>query len=176
MMTHGTNDDSEVQALISIRPAREDDLTPLEWYGLNAPFRVLIRRAWERAIAGEVAYLVADIGSFPAGQVLIDFGKDPDGKVATIWALRVLPALQCLGIGARLMGSAESLSYNRGFRTAELRVGRENGTALRLYERLGYATAGQDRDSWSATTAEGEVVLVVEDVWVMRKTLLPGPG
>jgi GNAT superfamily N-acetyltransferase len=109
-------DEFELPLRISIRPCREDDLPELEWFGLHRHSRALIRAAWERTGGDGVVMLVADLGGFPVGQVWIDVEKKAAGSVGILWALRVIPCLQNLGIGTRLVRAAEDLIRRRGRR------------------------------------------------------------
>jgi hypothetical protein len=60
---------------VTIRYAWRDDLRKLEWFGLLTPFRDIIERAYARAERDEAAFLVADLNSFPVGQVWVDLVK-----------------------------------------------------------------------------------------------------
>ncbi len=156
---------------ISIRHAVEDDLPLLEWHGLITPYRELLHKAFARAEAGEVLYLVADRGGFPVGQVQVDLTKRRDQNTAVIWALRVLPAFQNLGIGTRLIRAAETLIEARGYALVELSVEQDNPNAKRLYERLGYRVVAENLELWSYTTPDGEVVTIEAPEWIMHKRL-----
>lgn len=162
----------QLEVQLVIRHVRQDDLSRLEWHGLISPYRELLHRAYLRAEAGEVAYLVADLKGFPVGQVQVDLTKRQDQNIAVIWALRVLPALQNLGIGTRLMRAAGKLIQERGYAFAELGVAKDNPQARRLYERLGYQVVGDNFERWSYKTPEGEVRHVEEAEWIMHKPLV----
>jgi ribosomal protein S18 acetylase RimI-like enzyme len=126
---------------VVIRPCREEDLPALEWFGLFAPHRALIRRVFEQHLRGEACMLVAEVNGEPAGQLWIE--PDPGcAPSAEIWAVRVLPCLQGRGIGGRLVAAAESLLRERGYARAGIAFERDNPRARRWYERLGYACAG----------------------------------
>ena len=150
---------------VTIRDARRDDLRPLEWFGTMSAYREVIERAFARAEAGEIAFLVAEADGFPIGQVWADL------TTGVIWAQRVIPHLQSRGVGTRLMAAAENRLRAAGIRTAELAVGRGNPAALRLYERLGYRHVRDEVDRWQFTTPDGRRETVEEQVCVMRKAL-----
>jgi ribosomal protein S18 acetylase RimI-like enzyme len=167
----GVVDEFELPLRIAIRPCREDDLPKLEWFGLHHRSRELIKAAWERTRTGGVVMLVADLGGFPVGQVWIDFEKKAAGSVGVLWALRVIPCLQNLGIGTRLVRAAESVVRARGFATAELGVDKSNPAARRLYERLGYAVVGEEQDSWEYLTPDGGHAVEHGDEWILHRSM-----
>jgi ribosomal protein S18 acetylase RimI-like enzyme len=123
---------------VVIRPCREDDLAALEWFGLFEPHRPLIRRVFDQHRRGEAMMLVAEANGEPSGQLWIQLERRDEEQVGVIWAVRVVPSLQRLGIGARLIAAAERLLLERNFCRAELSVETDNPAARRLYERLGY--------------------------------------
>jgi ribosomal protein S18 acetylase RimI-like enzyme len=127
---------------VVIRPCRAEDLDALEWFGLFAPHHALIRRVYQQHRRGEAVMLVAQVNGATSGQLWIDLQRPTAGRVAEIWAVRVLPCLQGCGIGTRMVRAAEVLLCERGFRGAVLTVETDNPGARRLYERLGYAIGG----------------------------------
>jgi ribosomal protein S18 acetylase RimI-like enzyme len=78
---------------------------------------------------------------------------------------------QGLGIGTRLIQSAEELARSHQYRQIQLAVERGNNGARRLYERLGFQAFTQRVDAWSYTDHHGQVHWVQEDVFVLRKLL-----
>lgn len=154
-----------------IRPCREGDLEGLEWMGLFLPHREIIHAAFDRQRRGEDLMLVADANGFPIGQVWIDFRRKRHQATALLWAVRVFPPLQNLGIGRHLMLAAEDVVRDRGMARTELGVERDNPDALRFYTRLGYHQAGQMRDSYRYVTPDGWPVTVPLDQIVMTKEL-----
>jgi ribosomal protein S18 acetylase RimI-like enzyme len=163
-------DSFPVRLDVVIRPCREADLPALEWFGLFAPHRQMIRRVFEQQRRGEALMLVVEANGEPSGQLWIDLRRgDEDGQVGEIWAVRVLPCLQRRGIGTRLVAVAEALLRERGFARAQLRVETDNPAARRLYERLGYALAG----TAAASSGPGAVPDDAGIQWVLAKTLLP---
>jgi ribosomal protein S18 acetylase RimI-like enzyme len=125
-----------------IRPCREDDLPALEWFGLFGEHRVLIRHVFEKQRRGEAVMLVLEANGETSGQLWIEFEQRDEQQVGVIWAIRVMPCLQRLGIGERLVRAAETLLLERGFTHAQLTVEADNLPARRLYERLGYRLTG----------------------------------
>jgi ribosomal protein S18 acetylase RimI-like enzyme len=157
--------------VVTIRGCVDDDLPKLEWFGLHHHSRELIRAAYARTGAGDVVMLVADVGGFPVGQVWIDLDKKRAESVGILWALRVIPVLQNLGIGTRLGGAAERVVRQRGFATAELGVDKSNPAARRLYERLGYAVVSEEQESWEYVTPDGGRAVEHSDEWILHRPL-----
>jgi ribosomal protein S18 acetylase RimI-like enzyme len=110
--------------------------------------RHIIEDSYQRQLRGENLMLVADINGFPAAQAWVDLERKRDQDIGIIWAVRVLPLLQGLGLGTRLINIAESLLANRGIGISELSVEQTNVGAHRLYERLGYTPAGEEDGHW----------------------------
>jgi ribosomal protein S18 acetylase RimI-like enzyme len=158
----------EFKARVIIRAVRAEDLPKLEWFGAYAHFRELYQRTWHDHQAGRRLMLVADLQDFPVGQVWLDVTP---AEYAYLYALRVMEPLQGLGIGTRLIESAELLAQSHAYRQIHLAVERNNTGARRLYERLGFRIFSQRVDTWSYTDHHGRVNWVQEDVYGMRKTL-----
>jgi ribosomal protein S18 acetylase RimI-like enzyme len=130
----------------------------------------LFADAFDRHLAGENVMLVADLHGFPVGQAWIDLVKHRTERVGYIWAVRVFPFLQGLGIGTRLMHAAERVLSGRGYRCAEVGVEKDNTAARRLYERLGYTLLGDAREEYGFTTPDGVRASYVVDHWRLRKS------
>lgn len=131
---------------VHIRGCHASDLSDLEWFGMfsAAAHRAAVQRAYERHLAGESAFLVAEANRFPVGQVWVDLTKKRPEGTGVVSALRVIPCLQGLGIGTRLIDAAERVITQRGLPTAEIGVEQDNPRARRLYERLGYSVIGDN--------------------------------
>lgn len=155
----------------AIRPCVESDLEALEWMGLFAPHREIIRAAFERHRRGDEVMLVADANGFPIGQLWIDFLRKAHRSTALLWAVRVFPPLQNLGIGRHLMLSAEEVVLGRNLTRLELGVEHDNPDARRFYERLGYRPCARYRDAYSYITPEGVVMQAPPDQTMMVKDL-----
>lgn len=160
-----------VELAVTIRPCKERDLPGLEWFGMFTPHRELIRAAFERQQRGEVLMLVADINDFPAGQAWIDLTKKRDESVGVVWAVRVIPFLQNLRIGTRLIAAAERALVNHGFAYSELGVEKNNVDAKRLYERIGYSVVSEEQDEFSCGTPDGSLRQVPVEELILRKKL-----
>lgn len=129
-----------VQVEIRIRRCRKTDLPTLEWFGLFDPG--CLSRQYRRQNRGEAGMLIAEANGVASGQVWVEFPRIDD-RIGVLWALRVFPNLQGLGVGTRLIKAGERLIRRRGGREVELEVHPENVSAKRLYERLGYVDLGQ---------------------------------
>ena len=159
---------------VDIRMCMKDDLADLEWFGLFTDHREIFLREFERQEQGENIMLIAEANTLPIGQVWIDLEKHREASAGYIWAVRVIPWLRNLGVGARLMSAAEEVCRQRGLACAELGVERENHEAKRFYERRGYRMIGSMEDEYSYTTPNGVAMTIPMDVWVLRKKLRNG--
>ena len=160
---------------LEIRQCARQDLPQLEWFGLYTEHRQLIQEAFRRQQAGEVIMLVADLDGFPVGQAWLDLSARSADSVGVIWALRVIPLLRNHGIGTHLIITAERLLSERGYRWSELTVDQDEPRARRLYERLGYRSAGASKGLLSYTTPEEKSVALNLQLWILRKRLRPKP-
>lgn len=159
-----------VELPVRIRPCRESDLEALEWFGMFTAHRKLIRDAWERHLAGDNVMLVAEANRFPVGQVWIDLARHGDESAGLLWAVRVFPLLQGLGIGGRLLDAAEETLADRGYRWALIGVEKHNEGAYRLYRRRGYAPWSELRESYAYVPPGSDVPIEIEiDEWLLRK-------
>ncbi len=162
---------------LSIRPATATDIENLAWYGSQAWRLETLRRIYARQQAGEVVFLVAATkhprpDGFPVGQLAIDKRAERDRHLVVLWSLAVIPHLQGLGIGERLMVAAEQVAIADGFTAAELAVNKLNERALGLYQRLGYRICGERAEgSWRPSDSGSGDVWETEDCWVMLKPL-----
>jgi ribosomal protein S18 acetylase RimI-like enzyme len=156
---------------VDIRMCVKDDLPDLEWFGLFTEHREIFLRVFESQERGENSMLVAEVNTLPIGQIWIDLVKRKEESAGFIWALRVIPWLQNLGIGGRLMSAAEERCQELGLSHAELGVEKENHAAKRFYERLGYRLIGSMIDDYSYTSPQGQLITVPMDVWMLRKKL-----
>ena len=156
---------------IRIRPCTEADLEALEWFGLFTEHREIIRNTYDSQTQGDMLMLLAETNGFPGGQVWLNLAEKRSMGRGCIWALRVLPVLQNLGIGSRLLRAAEEALRVRGFTSVELGVERDNPAARRLYERLGYCFEYESSGEYSYTTPAGEVRRVPITECILAKEL-----
>ena len=161
----------EVTMQASIRPCVREELPKLEWFGLFAHFRQLFADTFTRSEKGEVVMLVAVVNEFPVGQVWIDLVKQREQSTGILYALRVLPPLQNLGIGTRLVTAVEDLLQKRGYKIVELAVEMDNPGAKRLYERLGYRIIRDNLEKWKFVPPTEQIVQERAHEWIMQKSL-----
>src|SRR3954452_1668751 len=112
---------------VAIRACVREDLPKLEWFGLFTRHREIFRAPYASQERGENLMLVAEVNAFPAGQVWVDLVRKRAESAGVLWAVRVFPFLQGLGIGARLIAAAEQALRARGFAYAELGVEKPSG-------------------------------------------------
>jgi len=146
----------------------DEDQQNLEWFGLFTSYRQLFADTFARSEKGEIVMLVADINQFPVGSVWIDLVKRREQSTGILYALRVLPPLQNMGIGTRLIVAVESLLQKRGYKIVELGVEMDNPGAHRLYERLGYRVLRDNLEKWEIVTPDGLTVQEQADEWIMQ--------
>lgn len=156
---------------IIFRACRLSDLKDLEWFGMFYNHRSIIRESFRRHKAGTNYMIVAEANSFPIAQAWIDLEKKRQENTGVIWALRVLQPFQRLGIGTDLIRISEDYLKRKKYSVSEISVEKNNLSAKRLYERLGYILMGQAIEEYSFVTPDGIPVNGICDCWVLRKSL-----
>jgi ribosomal protein S18 acetylase RimI-like enzyme len=159
-----------------IRPAAEADLPALEWDGEYRRFRRLYRAAFEEAARGERALLVVESQGEVVGQIFVQLGGAFAGQPLSsgyLYAFRVRPEYRNQGLGTALVAEAEDYLRGRGFTQVVIAVAKDNASALRLYERLGYTRFGEDPGEWSYVDDRGRIQDVVEPAYLLGKPLTP---
>ena len=158
-----------------IRQARRSDLAQLEWFGEHRHLRLVEAAGWSHVEAGDVLFLVADVRGFPVAQLKVALVHEEDVKAdgarsGYFYGLRVFGPFQGLGIGSALIGRAEELLRERGYRFATIAVEHDNVGARRLYERLGYAAIREVPRAWSYADPDGLTRTVdVKEVLLRRE-------
>ncbi len=169
---------ARLPADVCIRHLIRADLPLLEWEGEYTHFRRVFFRAYQNARQGRAVLWVAVAPPRQMlGQVFVLLRgarqELADGATrAYLYAIRVRPAYRNLGLGSRLIETAEQDLRKRGFRIATLNVARDNCAALRLYTRLGYQIVAEDPGRWWYYDHQGRRREVVEPAWRMEKELL----
>ena len=162
---------------VIIRHITRQDLAALEWDGEYTHYRNLFRDAFERHQRGESILWVAEHPKTNLiGQVFVQLtGIRPEladgSQRAYIYAIRVRKPYQNLGIGTRLIQTAEEDLAWRGYRYISLNVNKDNLDAQRLYERLGYEIVAHEPGRWSYIDHRGRRRRVHEPAWRMVKKL-----
>jgi GNAT superfamily N-acetyltransferase len=118
--------------------------------------------------------LVAVTNEFPVGQVWVDLTKPGREGVGLLWALRVYPFMNGLGIGRMLMEAAEAELARRGYHTVELGV-EQHPDVHAFYQRLGYTAVRDEVDVVRYTHPDGHEVTDMFDLRIYAKSL-PQPA
>jgi GNAT superfamily N-acetyltransferase len=103
---------------------------------LRAPLGLTLS-AEEMAVEPECHHFVGVAGEEVIATLLL---KPLDAVTVKMRQVAVLPAWQGTGVGARLVRFAEEAARERGFRRI---VAHARDTAVRFYQRLGYAVEGE---------------------------------
>jgi ribosomal protein S18 acetylase RimI-like enzyme len=111
--------------------AAESQLAESEW----------VKRATPDAGGRSITFLAYD-GESPCGIVR---GWLDDRVEATAWvqSMWVAPGWRRLGVGQRLIDAVADWARGRGVRTLKLMVTSSNESAIRFYQRLGFAMTGR---------------------------------
>jgi ribosomal protein S18 acetylase RimI-like enzyme len=88
-----------------------------------------------------------------------------------LYAFRVMEMFRGHGIGTWLLQEAENIIVDRGLEWSTIAVAKENHSARRLYERLGYQKFAEDSGRWSYLDHKGIVRHVHEPCWLLEKHL-----
>jgi len=163
-----------VPVRVAIRRCRQEDLPALEWWGLFAAHRDLIRDVFDRQQCDAGAeMLVAEANGMAAGQAWIDLSRRERDSTGVIWAVRVFPCLQGCGIGTRLMRAAEGVLRAQGLDLAEVMVERDAEGPRRWYEWLGYAETALPPGTLATLAPPGSPPPPEGSQRVLRKRLHP---
>jgi ribosomal protein S18 acetylase RimI-like enzyme len=167
----GVLGETKLTVPVRVRYCTEQDLPRLEWFGHQRVLRSAMARTFQRARAGEVAFLVAELNGFPVARVSLDLVQARRHGMALLWSLAVMPNLQGLGIGTLLLSAGERVAAMHGLTVVELAVAQDNVRAQRLYERLGYQVVGERIESHTREVPQGGMRTVTERCRVLRKNL-----
>ena len=165
-----------LKTTLKIRKANFDDLKRLEWNGQFTHFRKLFRRAYLEQNKGKRLMLVMDFNGYPIARLFIQF-INPE-RITTsnknrgyIYSFTVMEHFRSLGIGTRMLATAEAVLRKKGYKLATISVAKHNTRALDLYKRQGYRMIGEDSGKWQYDDHEGNVHYVNEPSWFMKKSL-----
>lgn len=162
---------------LRVRPAVRDDLPDLEWGGEYTHFRRLYAEAYELTRRGTTLIWLADLDPVGViGQAFVSLksarAELADGlSRAYVYAFRVKPQYRGQGVGTKIMSVIEADLLQRRYQSLTLNVAKDNPSARRLYERLGYAVIGSDPGQWSYVDHKGRRQQVIEPAWRMEKRL-----
>ena len=169
--------ESERYFQLIVRQVTQNDLQALEWDGEYRHFRRLYRDIYHSSCQGKAVLWVGDLEDEGViGQVFVQLDSArkelADGvSRAYIYGFRVQPKYRRLGIGGRMLQTAEQDLSHRSFQLATLNVGRENLDARRFYERYGYQVVAAEPGRWSYLDDRGNRHEVHEPAWRMEKHL-----
>ena len=135
---------------IGIRPATSADVAALvglvrgywDFEGIDGfdPVQVeaLLRELLDAPVHGRI--WLATVSGRPSAYLLgvYIFSLEFRGMTAEIDEFYVLPAHRGLGLGTRLLATAEEAFRAAGCRYLALRIGRDNGAARGFYQRHGF--------------------------------------
>lgn len=160
---------------VEIRHADKKDLPAIEWEGEYAKFRRIYAEVYKRMKRGLAVIWIAQLSSKVIGQVMVQlntYGKKElaDGKIrAYVHSFRVRQDYRGAGLGTLLMNTVEADLARRGYKEITLNVSRQNETALKLYQNLGYKIIGEDPGVWSYHDENSVLQRVEEPGWRMLK-------
>jgi ribosomal protein S18 acetylase RimI-like enzyme len=171
---------ADLSHLVDVRPLRsyEVDIVAAQ---LNAARNAATHRSRLKLQEdGVLVYLIAWIGDTPVGHGML-LWEGPTGTpkqhidracpyVEDLW---VRNDLRSKGVGARMLAEMTMLAIAHGYDAVSLSVGVENRRAIRLYKRLGFATAPIPRFTLSGMVAmaNGETQFWSEKCQYMLKSL-----
>ena len=161
---------------VRIRRARNADLPALEWEGEYRRYRRLYQLAMEEANQGRRILFVAEVSGEIVGQIFVKFSFNrPEFDVGIptgyLQSFRIKAEFRNHGIGTSLINRAEDSLRNRGVLRAVIAVAKDNQSARRLYERLGYTVLAEDPGQWSYIDDSGQLQHVFEPAYLMHKSL-----
>lgn len=111
----------------------------------------LSRRSFRRLLGRDTAaYLIAETEGAPAGYALLLFRRET--ALARLYSIAVDPERRGTGVGAALLGAAETAAFERDRIYLRLEVRADNHAAIALYRRLGYGRIGRYPDYYDDHT------------------------
>lgn len=137
---------------LQIRPATSADLDALE--SIEAEVFEgdrLSRRSFRYYLARAGWIIVAQSGGNIAGYALIASRKGSDA--ARLYSIAIRPSFKGGGLGKQLLAAAETAARARGCARMRLEVREDNGPAIALYRRSGYAPFGRYPDYYEDAMA-----------------------
>jgi N-acetyltransferase len=154
-----------------IRDGRPGDVDAMTWASSDGQ-----RDAWQhqadRAVSGEVDFLVAELGGRILGKAVLDWTHNADGT-PWLWMVSVHPDHRSQGIGAGILEVAEARAQERGHASIELAVDDDNTRARDLYLRNGYAVVGPYVDEYDVIQPDGRILHVATPGVLLRKMMAP---
>ena len=171
-----THDELALKLGLKVRVATPEDIQKLEWNGQYTHFRNLFRRAYVEQKRKNRLLLIMDFNNYPIARLFIQFiGQnetiDDDNQRGYIYSFNVMEPFRNLGIGTRMLNTAESILRNRGYQLVTISVAKDNSGALKLYRRAGYQIYGEDDGQWQFRDHMDNLHQMNEPSWLMKKAL-----
>jgi ribosomal protein S18 acetylase RimI-like enzyme len=162
---------------VTFRRARYSDLEKLECFGQFTYLRAIFQRSYLEQKSGNRFLLIADMNGYPIGRLFIQFQSNnpvvSDGHTrAYLYSFYVMDMFRGQGIGTRCMQIAETLLQRKGFQIATIAVAKDNSSAMRLYQRLGYQIFDENDGKWQYRDHQGELQVIHEPSWLLEKRLI----
>jgi ribosomal-protein-alanine N-acetyltransferase len=140
-----------------------DAMHALDVVCFERPFR-FTRSAMRRfAEAKKARVVLAEESGVLVGFVLLHLEDMEQGRAGYVVTLDVAPEHRRRGVAGQLMRAAESQARAEGCAAVVLHVFIGNGSAIRFYERIGFARLQREEDFYGPGM----------DAWVFHKRLLP---
>lgn len=155
--------------MISVRPAREDEIPALTAIGLSA---------WEKAVTGladaqgmrrvaELSFLSFLRSNWFSVSVIDSDGKvvgwaareDNDGNISDLW---IEPGVQRSGLGSALLADLERRILADGFGAALIKTHAQNAQAIGFFRKRGYSI------SWLSTAYAPKLDRDVESIGMTK--------
>ena len=158
-MTSTDPTQTRLEAVLQYRPYQPGDfpqLYAIEEVCFQPPLRFSRRYMRDLVARPGAATWIAEEDSSMAGFAVVDFAPEPQGTIAYIQTIEVLPAHRNRGIGAGLIRRMEDSALAVGAALIWLHVDAENDAAIRLYRAHGYQRQGR-QDHYYARGRAAEI-------------------
>lgn len=153
---------------LSVSDLLLSDLPELSWAGDSRHIEIVEHQMLANSINQTLAVRTT-AGTVVAKGYVDHAASDTESSIGQ---LATHPELQSLGIGTLLMHGAESCIKSKQKNVSVLGVEVINVRAKALYERLGYALRGQEKQGWDAVDEHGDIVYYETEVLIMSKILI----
>ena len=171
---------ADISHAVDVRPIRSGEIHVVAETLNPARNFATHRSRFQLQEDGVLLYLIAWIGETPVGHGML-LWRGPTGTpkqhigtpypyVEDLW---VRDDLRSKGIGARILAEMTILAISHGYEAVSLSVGVDNCRAIKLYERMGFATTRVPRFTLSGMVAmaNGETQFWSEKCQYMLKSL-----
>ena len=118
-------------------------LYAIEGVCFQPPFRFGRRYMRQLIESADAATWIAEDHGQMAGFAIVEWARGPDGIVAYIQTIEVMPDRRGIGVGTQLLRRIEGSARATGAQVIWLHVDAENAGAIRLYQANGYRSEGR---------------------------------